>query len=167
MTNLITEARELCAAATPGPWGYDGMHNEVHCHEDYFLIVSELRESPHEELLDEFGHTYNPNFALIARSRSLIPELADALEKAERENGRLKSLNHSAGAIIARLEEAHRWIPVAERLPERNDRILAYTPPKPGHAELCEVTRGFMAQLGKRSGVTHWLPLPEPPQKGD
>ncbi len=87
--DLITEARELCEKATPGPWGYDGMHNEVHCHEDYFLIVSELRESPHEELLDEFGHTYNPNFALIARSRTIIPELCDALEKAQEQNKQL------------------------------------------------------------------------------
>ena len=57
------------------------------------------------------------------------------------------------------------WISVKDRLPERNDRILAYTPLKPGYTELYNVTRGFMAQLGKRSDITHWMPLPEPPKE--
>ena len=144
MKDLITEARELCSKATPGPWGYDGMHNEVHCHEDYFLIVSELRESPHEELLDEFGHTYNPNFALIARSRSLIPELCDALEKAE--------------------EEIPRWIPVAERLPEHHVPVIA-------HCESGKIVIDYYGNCGwtciSYGEVTHWMELPDPPQKGD
>lgn len=68
---------------------------------------------------------------------------------------------------IERLREAQRWVPVTDRLPERNERILGYTPSKPGFSELYEVTRGFMAMLGKRTGITHWMPLPDPPQKGD
>ena len=87
MKDLITEARELCEKATPGPWGYDGMHNEIHAPhgDEYFLIMSELREHPGEKILDEYGHSYNANFALIARSRTLIPELCDALENTEKQ----------------------------------------------------------------------------------
>lgn len=163
MKDLITEARELCADATPGPWE-SGNYGAV-CLKSGFKLGN----------IEGSG-----NAAFIARSRTLIPELCDALEKATAKNDELiRELSELAresvkrDMALARLEAevehaitATRWIPVAERLPERNDKILAYTPPKPGYAELYEVTRGFMAQLGKRSGITNWQPLPAPPEEG-
>ncbi len=58
------------------------------------------------------------------------------------------------------------WIPVGERLPENNDNVLAYTPPVDNTAGSLEATRGFMVRLGKRTGITHWMPMPEPPKRG-
>lgn len=87
MLNL-DEIRARCEAATPGPWGYDGMHNEIHCHapnEEFFLITSELREHPGENLLDLFGHTYNPNFEFIAEARTDIPALIAEVERLTKE----------------------------------------------------------------------------------
>jgi len=79
----MDEIRARCEAATSSPWQYDGMHNEIHAPQSpngMFLIVSELRGHPSEELLDEFGHKYNADFDFIANARQDIPALLDALE---------------------------------------------------------------------------------------
>ena len=65
MTNLITEARELCERATPGPWE-SGNYGAV-CLKSGFRLGN----------IEGSG-----NAVFIARSRTLIPELCDALEKA-------------------------------------------------------------------------------------
>jgi hypothetical protein len=83
MKNLITEARELCEKATPGPWEAGG-YGAV-CLKSGFKLGN----------IEGTG-----NAAFIARSRTLIPELCDALEK--------------ANAEIERLRKAQRWIPVTE-----------------------------------------------------
>ena len=64
MKDLITEARELCERATPGPWEA-GSYGAV-CLKSGFKLGN----------IEGSG-----NAAFIARSRTLIPELCDALEK--------------------------------------------------------------------------------------
>jgi len=78
--------RARCEAATSGPWEYDGMHNEIqtpYSENGFWLICSEVRTHPSEKILDEFGHTYNPDFEFIANARQDIPALLDALDEAE------------------------------------------------------------------------------------
>jgi hypothetical protein len=75
------------------------------------------------------------------------------------------------------LKLAPRWIPVEERLPEINQRILAYgTWYEDGMytAEVCSYGR-----IANRASdvcfwtashihpVTHWMPLPDAPKKGE
>lgn len=131
--DLITEARELCERATPGPWE-SGSYGAV-CLKSGFKLGN----------IEGSG-----NADFIARSRTLIPELCDALEKAEAE--------------IARLREAQRWIPVTGRLPERHQTVLA-------HYESGKITTDFYGNRGwtflNYGEVTHWMPLPEPPGKGE
>jgi hypothetical protein len=83
MKDLITETRELCEMATPGPWE-SGSYGSV-CLKSGFKLGN----------IEGSG-----NADFIARSRTIIPELCDALEK--------------ANAEIERLRKAQRWIPVTE-----------------------------------------------------
>lgn len=69
---------------------------------------------------------------------------------------------------IAELEAAQRWIPVGERLPEAETRVLAATPT--GYMEVDWrfsepiIDCGF-ANFFSLDNVTHWMPLPEPPEE--
>ena len=164
MNDLITEARELCAAATPGPWEYrngtdDGgtPYNEVVAKCPCCGLIA----SCHPVAGDG-------DAAFIARSRTLIPALCDALE-------------------------AYRWIPVTERLPEIDVAVLVLHTYQ--REEYSTVTMGRLYQpCDKRRKpywtfvsiqasdgmvyndgtdficpgsefVTHWMPLPAPPEK--
>lgn len=115
MTNLITEARELCERATSGPWKVvDGKSFGV--------------QSENKNIASCFKRE---NEIFIARSRTLIPELCDALENTEKqlqeqfdktgawleEYNEMKIALENANAEIEQLREAQRWIPVTERLP--------------------------------------------------
>jgi len=97
MTELIKQARELCEGATPRTWtmSVDGTDIRV-CHTIDEKCVCCLAlmgdynedETPTEETLLQ----WQADAAFIAASRTLVPALADALEKAERERDELKAL---------------------------------------------------------------------------
>jgi hypothetical protein len=77
-----------------------------------------------------------------------------------------------AAKIVRGVPSAVRWIPVTERLPEDNERVLVYHDDgmirfginKGGFAD---VVSSLYLQHNHRtcfSKVTHWMPLPEPPK---
>ena len=81
MTDLIKQARELCASATPGPWKVEQKGNTVKSMaiKGVCCGMSAMRDDYH----------------FIAASRTLVPALADALEKAEAERDEaVKTLEH-------------------------------------------------------------------------
>lgn len=60
----------------------------------------------------------------------------------------------------------HKWIPVAERLPEKEGTYLTYTEKERIHLDCFCIypnhgTQFWVCGNGK---VTHWMPLPEPPK---
>ena len=75
-----------------------------------------------------------------------------------------------AESRIAELEAERRWIPVSERLPEAETRVLAATPT--GYMEVDWrfsepiIDCGF-ANFFSLDNVTHWMPLPLPPEVQD
>ena len=83
--DLIREARELCDKATPGPWEVK-FHNEDFGQgygETTFFV--DMGGTLLKIGIADSAETYAKHNALnafIARSRTLIPELCDALEKA-------------------------------------------------------------------------------------
>ena len=66
---------------------------------------------------------------------------------------------------IAALREQPRWISVAERLPEQRNDYLAAT--KDGgvyEADFIPSKKQWWIGDDERLDVTHWMPLPEPPE---
>ena len=74
----------------------------------------------------------------------------------------------SLTADLEAADKAQRWIPVNERLPEPNTETLVLTDAGSirqgyiGHATGHWCSGGFVMV----PTVTHWRPLPQPPQKG-
>jgi hypothetical protein len=75
----------LCDKATPGPWEYDGMHNEIQTPrgETYWLIVSECRSAPDQGYPDD--PQYDANFDFIAMARGALPYWINRAVAAEKE----------------------------------------------------------------------------------
>ena len=87
--------------------------------------------------------------------------------------GILIQLNHEKEERIRELEEAQRWIPVSERLPEVDTRVEIFG----GFEQTTHI--GYYRENakqwdsedgcywhGKNFGlITHWRPLPEPPEE--
>lgn len=68
---------------------------------------------------------------------------------------------------IAELEAERRWVPVSERLPEAETRVLVATPT--GYMEVDwrfsePIIDCGLANFYSLDNVTHWMPLPEPPE---
>ena len=60
-------------------------------------------------------------------------------------------------------EEAHRWIPVEERLPERGQEVIAFSG---GYLEPKVFAYHFWSEkFSSWQGITHWMPLPEMPKE--
>lgn len=57
-----------------------------------------------------------------------------------------------------------KWIPVSERLPEQNKDVLVYTITNDIRKAHCYGDRLWFAEDGIWRFVTHWMPLPEPPE---
>lgn len=58
------------------------------------------------------------------------------------------------------------WISVKDRLPETEDHVLCCTQSKKGGQN---IVRGYYRRdglwvSGMNSNVTHWMPLPDPPE---
>lgn len=56
-----------------------------------------------------------------------------------------------------------KWIPVEERLPGYNQRVLAFTPDTDNTREDTRIIIYGSIPSGFPSGVTHWMPLPTKP----
>lgn len=176
MKDLITEARELCERAE--------------------ILVNEL----HTERID-----YNTEYLPLIDAIQTIPELCDALERAEAEIEKMKpfytiaddTFKHWENAAYAMRDDErkkHRWIPVTERLPEIDVAVLVlhtyqrdeYSPITIGRLyQPCDKRRNpywTFVSIQASDGavyndgtdficpgseyVTHWMPLPAPPEEG-
>ena len=70
---------------------------------------------------------------------------------------------------IAELEAAQRWIPVSERLPEDEKTVIVAINDVLEHTnEVARLTylgnSNWWSWKSERYIVTHWMPLPEPPE---
>lgn len=103
----LAAIRARCEAATLGPWGYDGQHDEITADspdaEDYWLIVSQCRTAPDAAPRDAFGHQYSADFAFIAHAREDVPYLLAEID-------RLRSELEAAKATSTDRTKAGTWV---------------------------------------------------------
>ena len=119
----------------------------------------------HDKLRNRTGlHIFNHQIGLDSED---IDTLLDEIERLKNENKQYQNIFDLQKATIERLQAERRWIPVSERLPEI------------GFTGLCQVAgNGYViaryAPYDSEGGwtsdeigycfVTHWMPLPEPPE---
>ena len=107
----------------------------------------------------------------IANQRTHIAALQQEIEKLRGQNEQLREAAALVTKESAELLE-RRWIPVEERLPEDRSDVLvvAYWHERWGaYMGWCAPERAAWSVhvgIGDRSdiAVTHWMPLPEPPE---
>ena len=71
----------------------------------------------------------------------------------------------------ARLKDAQRWIPVSERLPEATEYVYAVVYDAIDNTSKVSMLKHYgdgnwFSWDSGRYVVTHWMPLPEPPEEG-
>ena len=63
-------------------------------------------------------------------------------------------------------KDVWKWISVKDRMPNVHQRVLVYCQSKTieMHVTACMYMGGYFSR--KVHNVTHWMPLPEPPEEG-
>jgi len=89
----------------------------------------------------------------------LCPTCADQL-KSSHDEDTIAALR----ARIAELEAALRWIPVTERLPEKIKVVNVSDGICVGAGYVCNFGDWILDGKVDMQSVTHWMPLPQPPE---
>lgn len=91
--------------------------------------------------------------------------ILEAGKEWERQRDEFNSIEHELETRIAELEQAQRWIPVSERLPEEyRIEVLALSHGAPIIASYITKYDMWYAPFVDRLSVTHWMPIPQPPE---
>ena len=118
---------------------------------------------------------------------NLLDKAADLIERLTAENADMGKEIEWKDMVIAlaqrkqaeaeaerdALREKQRWIPVTERLPERDVQVLGWYKDNPFSQYRPEVVawngNGWVFVYAHRyvTNVTHWMPLPKAPEDGD
>lgn len=109
----------------------------------------------YEELVSRLRNTLTlPPFACATMN-----EAADAIES-------LDDIAQTYAETVQELKMKSQWIPVTERLPEKEDEAVIVWE-KQGFALIDWRHDNKWAILDNNCGIaTHWTPLPEPPKDG-
>lgn len=93
-------------------------------------------------------------------TRRLAEQAADAIKELLSERDEVNADSWKTAFEVERDE--HRWIPVTERLPSKDGFTLIFT--AHGNPGVCYFTNGWWGGYD-RDGITHWMPLPQPPKE--
>lgn len=91
---------------------------------------------------------------------AICTDAADAIEELSRENESLAKSVNEANEILRR---RRRWIPVTERLPDDDTHVLGWDGKRVRFVYV--VTDLVFDAFAGKEGITHWMPLPEPPEE--
>ena len=110
---------------------------------------------------------------LIERLTAEVADLRKELEWKDMVIALAQKEQAKAEAERDALREKQRWIPVTERLPERDVQVLGWYKDNPFSQYRHEVVawngNGWVFVYAHRyvTNVTHWMPLPKAPEDGD
>lgn len=128
-------------------------------------LVKRIWECASGECFNCSQHTPTTNASIC--QKELMKQAADVIEELSRE-AEVNAKRAMKWAFDAEEAEAKlRWIPVAERLPKNGESVLVY---RSGGNRISSTMRiDIFPYLGDGVfcllGVTHWMPLPEPPEE--
>ena len=102
----------------------------------------------------------------MSAKMELLNFLIDSFKQAKT----LAEENKVLRARVAELEEAHRWIPVTERLPDYSIHVYAYLGHLANSANIMKLVRQYdntwrNVAGWEYTGITHWQPLPSGPKE--
>ena len=172
----LDELEKLAKAATPGPWE---VHNtdDAACMNTFYITENggtdedldcRTGEVPHHKEIIAITLLQDPRVAdhenfednayyIAASNPQTVLSLIERVRLAEAE--------------VAALREQTRWIPIGERLPEGDD--IAYLTLSPNSEVFIMFWNEYWYSPFDENGdescinVTHWMPLPPPPQEGE
>ena len=128
--------------------------------------MHEDKQRCQENLLDKAAD-------LIERLTADVADLRKELEWKDMVIALAQRKQAEAEAERDALREKQRWIPVTERLPERDVQVLGWYKDNPFSQYRPEVVawngNGWVFVYAHRyvTNVTHWMPLPKAPEDGD
>jgi regulator of replication initiation timing len=110
-----------------------------------------------------------PQESRISQLEAELKDQYDSIDAFIKLNDKLKSELSSLKAELDKEREKHRWIPVTELLPNKDEYVLVYSTQMGIHEDKFTGRRinGQPEFYGNRReydmGVTHWQTLPSPP----
>ena len=76
------------------------------------------------------------------------------------------SVENAANILINNGVTVQEWISVKDRLPDDNDRVIAFRPNEPEISayKYCFMWGWSVKASLKHRGITHWMDMPQPPK---
>lgn len=122
-----------------------------------------LEEAMQEIFYHGFVFTLRPKKALEALK--VIRKTLLDYEQLKSDYIELDKQLRTANTEIDRLQSAISWIPCGERLPEAREIVLVYTHRRGFTLDFLDVYVSNGKRFFHNSDVTHWMSLPQPPNK--
>ena len=147
---------------------------------EYMTTIIANTQQANRGLCANYIYELNENIKLTARIAKLEAEnerLKEELQyektrsqlNLEAEERRMLNITYYCAEIdrlnarIAELEAAQRWIPVSERLPV-GGKVLVLWKDRTIHLDWTFIDGGRYYWWNSGDNVTHWMPLPQPPE---
>lgn len=120
---------------------------------------------PWSEIRKDADEVVDRVVAALEAQQARIAELEAELKEERYRHDRVQDFEVAEAQELAKLREERRWIPVGERLPEDNARVLVWLTDIVGAYTKIDTDRiNYNRWVRWGQYVTHWMPLPEPPE---
>lgn len=131
-----------------------------------------------DKLVKDLRENHDKYFARDMQAADVIEQLSKDLERSkEWEKFWEKEANEALKKFQTTVASMPRWIPVTERLPEKQGWCIACVFYRgiqwgdittKGFTTVCPAYffEGTFHKVSSEGEVTHWMPLPEPPKEG-